>query len=83
VKRSVPPIACTLTPDEQRCQASELVPALAAEAAGGEWTAAGLRLSFPPTVMNLAAIARTVDRERVCCSPPARLPVSIPSGTCT
>jgi hypothetical protein len=61
-------VACSLTPGELRCQASELLPGLAAQARNGEWTDLGMRLRFLATSAQLNAITQTIDRERACCA---------------
>ncbi len=63
-----PPVACTLTAGQIRCQADQLLPGLVARARTRRWTLDGLHLSFAPTSDSLAAIAETIDRERVCCA---------------
>ena len=62
------PIACTLTADQQRCHADELLPRLGTRAVRREWVTRGVRLSFAPTPENFDAIAQTVARERQCCA---------------
>lgn len=62
------PIACTLTSDEQRCHADELLPRLSRRAVSRAWSADSVRLTFAPTAENLDAIAQTVNRERRCCA---------------
>ena len=63
-----PPVACTLTADQQRCCADELLPGLASLATDCAWTENGMRFSFTPTSEHLASIVRVVDRERACCA---------------
>ena len=65
---STPPIACSLTADQMRCEASVLLPGLSLRADRSESRDEGLRLWFAPTSENLQAIVRTVDRERGCCA---------------
>ena len=65
---TTPPVACTLTPGQLRCQSAELLPGLTTRASARKWTENGLRLSFTASSDNLAAIMQTVDRERVCCA---------------
>ncbi len=65
---STTPLACTLTADQQRCDAATLLPALQSGATTVEWFPAGATLTFDATSENLAAILRTIDRERHCCA---------------
>lgn len=62
------PIACTLTPDQLRCESAELLPGLWSLAESRTWTSVGIQLVFAPRSEHLQTIARVVDRERVCCS---------------
>ena len=62
------PVACTLTPDQQRCQSAELLPGLSTRADASEWTSMGIRFSFPPESAMLEEIIRVIDRERRCCT---------------
>ena len=65
---SSPPIACALTPEQLRCESAELLPGLCSRAETREWTPSGIQLTFAPLSEHLQAIARVVDRERVCCA---------------
>jgi hypothetical protein len=62
------PIACTLTPEQQRCQAAELLPGLAARARHARWMDDGLLLTFDAASAPLIDIAHVIDRERRCCA---------------
>lgn len=62
------PIACTLTPDQLRCQADVLLPGLAARAESCTMSDTGVQMMFMPTSEHLTAIATTIDRERHCCA---------------
>ena len=87
------PIACTLTPEQLRCEAAELLPGLCSRADAREWSSSGIQLTFAPLSEHLQTIARIVDRERACCAfltfnleipaggAPFVLGVSGPSGT--
>lgn len=61
-------IACTLTADQRKCEAADLLPALSARADSIEWTPAGIRFSFSPQSDTLEAITHVIDRERRCCA---------------
>jgi hypothetical protein len=65
---SATPIACTLTPDQLRCESAELLPGLCTIAEARAWTSAGIQLVFAPRSEHLQTIARVVDRERTCCA---------------
>lgn len=65
---SAQPVACTLTADQRRCDAHNLIPGLAAKAATREWTPNGLRLSFAAEATTLESIASVIERERQCCA---------------
>lgn len=62
------PVACTLTPDQRRCDASDLLPGLAERADTKEWTNDGIRFTFVARTETLEAIAQVLDRERQCCA---------------
>jgi hypothetical protein len=62
------PLACTLTADQMRCNAAELLPALQARSAQTVWHANGLQFAFDASSEHLSAIVRTIDRERSCCA---------------
>lgn len=62
------PLACTLTSDQQRCRAEELLPALCTRALSSAWVGESVRLTFAPTRENLDAIAHTISHERECCA---------------
>ena len=87
------PIACTLTPEQLRCESAELLPGLCSLADSRTWTPSGIQLLFAPRSEHLQTIARVVDRERACCAfltfrleipaggGPFALDVSGPAGT--
>lgn len=62
-----PPIACTLTADELRCGAAELLPGLAGMARSVEAIPEGLRLDFAASEGLVSRLASVIDRERRCC----------------
>jgi len=62
------PIACTLTPEQLRCESAELLPGLCSLAESTTWTSSGIQLLFAPRSEHLQTIARVVDRERACCA---------------
>jgi hypothetical protein len=62
------PVACTLTPDHQRCDAAILLPGLRARSSHAAWLANGMELTFAATAENISAIVSTVERERKCCA---------------
>ena len=62
------PIACTLTADEQRCQADALLPGLVAIAASHDIVPDGWRLTFAPAAGIVTRVAAVVERERQCCA---------------
>jgi hypothetical protein len=88
-----PPIACSLTPDQLRCAADELLPGLARLAERVVRSSDAAELHFRPQADLLVKIASVLDRERQCCrflhfavdAPPLdatiRLTVSGPPGT--
>lgn len=90
---TAPPLACTLSPDQLRCQTAELLPGLSRRSERGEYGADGLCLWFAATSENLEAILGAIDKERTCCAfltfrvdvpatgAPVRLCVSGPPGT--
>jgi hypothetical protein len=63
-----PPVACTLSPEQLRCESAALLPGLSIRAERGEWRQDGVCLWFLATSENLDAIVRTVDEERRCCA---------------
>jgi hypothetical protein len=65
---TTPPVACTLTADNLRCNAAVLLPGLSQRAESRVWTSDGIRFVFSPTSENLTAVTETIDRERVCCA---------------
>jgi len=65
---STTPLACTLTPDQQRCDAATLLPGLQSRAVHLAWLPDGVQLTFDATSENLSAILHTIDRERHCCA---------------
>ena len=73
------PVACTLTPDQLRFEATNLLPGLIAEAASRDMLPDGIRLSFQAAPGRLARIAAVIDRERVCCRF-LRFTLRIPEG---
>ncbi len=87
------PVACTLSPEQMRCDMAQLLPGLCVTATTVNWLADGIRLTFDASSENLTAILKTVDRERHCCAfltfdivvPPGRAPMSLtlrgPEGT--
>ena len=62
------PIACTLTPEQLRCESAELLPGLCSLAESRAWTSPGIQLVFAPRSEHLQTIAHVVDRERACCA---------------
>lgn len=62
------PLACTLTADQQRCRADELLPGLCTRALSSAWVDEGVRLTFAPTRENLDAIAHAIGHEQQCCA---------------
>jgi hypothetical protein len=62
------PLACTLTADQLRMSADQLLPGLAASSQTAEWLPDGLRLTFDATDGLLTHIADVIERERGCCS---------------
>ncbi len=62
------PIACTLTPEQLRCESAQLLPGLCSLAESRTWTSSGIQLLFAPRSEHLRTIARVVDRERTCCA---------------
>src|SRR5436190_18272412 len=62
------PIACTLTPEQLRCESAELLPGLCSLAEAQTWTSSGIQLLFAPRSEHLQTIARVLDRERACCA---------------
>ena len=62
------PVACTLTPEQQRCNSAELLPGLSKMSSTQVWTPTGIRFSFRPESTALQTIAHVIDRERVCCA---------------
>ncbi|HEX8386084.1 MAG TPA: hypothetical protein VF576_07870 [Rubricoccaceae bacterium] len=87
------PVTCTLTADEFRLGAADLLPGLIAEAHAVEWLPDGVCLTFEAADGLLARVASVVDRERRCCRffrfvldvepglGPVRLAVTGPPGT--
>jgi len=87
------PVACTLTADELRRDAADLLPGLFATAQRVEWLSEGARLTFAAQAGLLARIAGVIERESGCCRflhfaldvpaghGPVRLDVSGPPGT--
>ncbi len=65
---TTPPIACILSPEQLRCEATVLLPGLSVRAERGEWRQDGVSFWFKATSQNLDAILRTVDKERECCA---------------
>lgn len=63
----MPPVACTLSPEDLRTRRSELLPGLAARAERIEHVPGGVRLHMPASSDAVASIARVVDAERQCC----------------
>jgi hypothetical protein len=61
------PVACTLTADQLRCRAEELLPGLARRATRVTRSTDGAELTFAATSDALAHIASVVDAERRCC----------------
>lgn len=62
------PVACTLSPDQRRCNASDLLPGLSARARSSEWTSDGIRFTFAAHTTTLEAIAKAIESERRCCA---------------
>lgn len=64
----MPPLACTLTADQLRCDAAVLLPGLQTRATHLTWLPEGMQLIFEATTDNLSAILGAVERERRCCA---------------
>ena len=62
------PVACTLTPEQLRCDSAELLPGLSKVSSSQVWTPTGIRFLFEPASTALQEIARVIDRERKCCA---------------
>jgi len=62
------PIACTLTADELRAGAADLLPGLIAAARDVTALTDGVRLNFAPDDGAIARIAAVIERERRCCA---------------
>ena len=87
------PIACTLSGDELRCRAADLLPGLAVEARVVHVVRDGAQLEFTAAPGVVTRIAGVVERERYCCqfldfrlevaagAGPVRLALSGPTGT--
>lgn len=61
------PVACTLTPDQLRDGAADLLPGLVGAARAVVWLPDGVRLTFDAADGLLARIAAVIERERGCC----------------
>jgi hypothetical protein len=73
------PIACTLTPEQLRCESADLLPGLCSIADSRTWTPSGIQVVFAPRTETLQTIARVVDRERACCAF-LTFQLSVPAG---
>lgn len=73
------PIACTLSADELRRCASELLPGLAERARSITATPTGARLTFAVVDGLLGDVAHVLDRERGCC-PFLGFVLEVPAG---
>ncbi len=65
---TTPPLACTLTPDQLRCDAAVLLPGLQSRAVRVVWETEGVRLTLDATSENLAVVFHAIQRERRCCA---------------
>lgn len=63
-----PPVACSLTPDELRAAARDLLPGLLADAVEMRPLADGISLRFDAQGNIVQRIASVIERERPCCT---------------
>ena len=61
------PVACTLTPEQLRADAADLLPGLFAAARAVAWLPDGVRLTLDAADGLLARVAAVIERERGCC----------------
>jgi hypothetical protein len=61
------PVACTLSPAEFESARGDLLPSLATMVLEWQERPNGLALRFDAAPGRVAAISRTIDRERQCC----------------
>jgi len=73
------PIACSLTPEQLRCAADELLPGLGRRADRIDLAPDCARLTFAAAPGLLADIGKVLDRERQCC-PFLEFTLEAPSG---
>ena len=62
------PVACTLTAEQLREGAADLLPGLFAMARAVDWQPDGATLTFEAADDLLARIAAVIERERRCCA---------------
>jgi hypothetical protein len=63
----IPPIVCTLTPEDLHARRSGLLAQLQSRVQDREPLTDGIRLTFDSTPDVLSTIARAVEAERHCC----------------